>query len=238
MRGARRLLQPAGSVRSPRGRCRSDSRPVTRVEDRRRRGPGRIGWKLAWFSTGHRRRLTLSLRPVIISLRGVALDVGGDPEAPHDRWWPGAVRRIRVDVSPRDLPDVVADARALPASDGSVDTVVMCEVLEHLPEPAGAIEEARRVLRPGGLLCGSVPFAAPLHGSGGDYFRYTAEGLRYLLRGFARSAVRPDGSRFGAAWQLLSYRSLLLPSFNPVMRALGTGADPPLTRRLHLHGQE
>jgi ubiquinone/menaquinone biosynthesis C-methylase UbiE len=134
--------------------------------------------------------------------------------------------RTRLDISPRDRPDVVADARALPSFDGSVDTVVMCEVLEHLPEPAGAIEEARRVLRPGGLLCGSVPFAAPLHGSGGDYYRYTAQGLRHFLRGFARSAVRPHGSRFGAAWQLLSYRSLLLRSVNPLMRALGAGGDP------------
>jgi len=35
--------------------------------------------------------------------------------------------------------------------------VVCTEVLEHVPNPAVAIKEIRRVLRPGGVLIGSVP---------------------------------------------------------------------------------
>ncbi|MBD0328888.1 MAG: class I SAM-dependent methyltransferase [Thermoleophilia bacterium] len=56
----------------------------------------------------------------------------------------------------------VADARALPFDDGSFDTVVMWEVIEHLPrgtEPA-ALTEIARVLRPGGVLYLSTPFAS------------------------------------------------------------------------------
>jgi methionine biosynthesis protein MetW len=45
----------------------------------------------------------------------------------------------------------------LPFEDASFDVVVAAEVLEHLRLPERALAEARRVLRPGGRLVGSVP---------------------------------------------------------------------------------
>jgi len=50
---------------------------------------------------------------------------------------------------------VRGDACELPFGDQSVDLVVCLEVLEHLPEPARALRELRRVTRAGCLL--SVP---------------------------------------------------------------------------------
>lgn len=49
------------------------------------------------------------------------------------------------------------DGANLPFPDGSVDVVMMNEVVEHLVEVDEAVAEARRVLRPGGRLLLTTP---------------------------------------------------------------------------------
>ena len=43
-------------------------------------------------------------------------------------------------------------AERLPAADDAYDIVVCCDVLEHVDDPAAAVAELVRVLRPGGVL--------------------------------------------------------------------------------------
>jgi len=50
----------------------------------------------------------------------------------------------------------------VPLEGGSFDFVVLSEVLEHLKRPEGAVREARRLLKKGGLLIATVPLDAPL----------------------------------------------------------------------------
>lgn len=52
----------------------------------------------------------------------------------------------------------IADATQLPFNDASFDTVIVGEVLEHLTQPSKILDEARRMLRPGGRLVITVPY--------------------------------------------------------------------------------
>ena len=72
-----------------------------------------------------------------------------------------------LDINPRNLAllrqrlptmnVVEGDLEAMPFPDGAFGTIVCTEVLEHVPDPSTALAEIRRVLRPGGMLIGSVP---------------------------------------------------------------------------------
>ncbi|WDF35478.1 class I SAM-dependent methyltransferase [Streptomyces sp. T12] len=70
-------------------------------------------------------------------------------------WSQDALRRAA-----RRLPRVVRGQLSdggLPFVSGSADAVLFSEVVEHLVDPDGALDELRRVLRPGGHLMLSTP---------------------------------------------------------------------------------
>jgi SAM-dependent methyltransferase len=69
---------------------------------------------------------------------------------------------VGLDSSPAVLarapsPHVLGDATALPFPDRSFDAVALLYVLYHLPDPAQALAEACRVLRPHGLVAVAAP---------------------------------------------------------------------------------
>lgn len=84
------------------------------------------------------------------------------------------------------LPHVFGDGQSLPIKSCSIDTVLILDVLEHLPRPDEAIQEIARVLRPGGRVIIQVPFLYPTHDSPRDFHRWTIHGLRNLaaIQGF------------------------------------------------------
>jgi 2-polyprenyl-3-methyl-5-hydroxy-6-metoxy-1,4-benzoquinol methylase len=70
-------------------------------------------------------------------------------------------RHDKVALASKRLPalaGVVGDAGMLPIPDGSIDLVTSIEVLEHLTEPAAAVEEFARICRPDGRVVVSVPW--------------------------------------------------------------------------------
>lgn len=96
--------------------------------------------------------------------------------------------------------DRIEDAHALSFADRSVGTMLMFEILEHLPHPGKAISEAWRVLDDQGLLALSVPFNYRLHGFPTDYWRFTASGIHALLSDFPDKVVFALGPQLKPAF--------------------------------------
>jgi SAM-dependent methyltransferase len=109
-----------------------------------------------------------------LSPGGIALDVGSGPgtvtaslarAAGPDGLALGVdiseamlTRAVRNEAGPQ-VGFIRADAQRLPLRDNTVDAVVSMAVLQLLPNPAAALAEIARVLRPGGRLAIMVPTA-------------------------------------------------------------------------------
>lgn len=59
--------------------------------------------------------------------------------------------------------DIVSDITAIPLPDASVDAIMCTEVFEHIPDPIAAVKEFNRLLKPGGYLLITAPFASITH---------------------------------------------------------------------------
>lgn len=59
--------------------------------------------------------------------------------------------------TPTEFAFAEVTSEALPYDDGTFDAAMLFDVLEHVPDPAGMLREAARVLAPGGRLVAFVP---------------------------------------------------------------------------------
>lgn len=81
--------------------------------------------------------------------------------------------------------DLTADFESIDAALGGerFGTIICLSVLEHCAQPFRLAENITRLLRPGGRVCISAPFAWKFHGYPSDYWRFTHEGIRLLFPG-------------------------------------------------------
>ncbi len=137
----------------------------------------------------------------------LCLSIGGGPTRPHP-----SLTNLNIDLFPNV--DVVGDTYSLPYADDAVDTIHCEAVLEHLAEPARAVQEMRRVLRPGGLGYFVTPFLQAYHAYPNHYQNYTLEGHNHLLRsnGFR---VLDAGTCVGPTFMILDLFSLYLRNVIP-----------------------
>lgn len=95
-------------------------------------------------------------------------------------------------------PDIFGDVIKLPFSEGRIDTILCTQVLEHIRQPHVAISEFHRILRRGGYIILTCPQAYPIHDKEHDYYRFTYQGITYLLgkEGFKAEKVLRHGGFF------------------------------------------
>jgi SAM-dependent methyltransferase len=140
-------------------------------------------WKFNWLAN---HKIIAALRRARRHARGTLLDVGCGTRAFERHLVPPVERYLGVDLRTSPYlggkgPDVYARGEALPFRAGSFDTVLGLSVVTYFPEPLRLLEEARRVLAPGGVLILEFTQMAPLHDEPYDYFRFTRYGAAWLL---------------------------------------------------------
>jgi SAM-dependent methyltransferase len=125
------------------------------------------------------------------------------------------LERAGVDLVTWDL-----EATPYPLEDDSFDVVIMTEVFEHLRDyPVRSLEEARRVLRPGGRLYFTTPNAA-----------YILNRLQ-LLRG--RSVATPLQDWIGGLPHARHAREYTFDEVRHLMSAAGFTVRTTTSRHFH-----
>ena len=110
------------------------------------------------------------------------LDFGCGEMHYADLFAPG-VELVGADLpgNPLATVEVAADGTIPDVADASFDAVLSTQVLEHVVDPAGYLEECNRVLRPGGRLLLSTHGIMLYHPDPVDYWRWTWAGFERIL---------------------------------------------------------
>lgn len=129
------------------------------------------------------------------------------------------------------------DGAALPLADASMDVVYAHGVLQYAADPRGIVNEARRVLRPGGtaifMVYNRVSWLMALskvmkvgleHQDAPGLRLYSIPEFRALLGGFAEVRIVPERfpvkSRLHHGWKAAAYNGVFVGLFNAVPRSL------------------
>jgi SAM-dependent methyltransferase len=111
-----------------------------------------------------------------------------------------------------DYPDIQMDlCEKLDLSSQSRYDVIFCfSLLEHCYNPFAACENLFQLVKPGGIIVGSVPFLFPHHCPEDliyqDYFRFTKYSFVPLFPGAEKISVFPQRGRVGAGLNIISQR--------------------------------
>jgi SAM-dependent methyltransferase len=139
---------------------------------------------------------------------------------------------------------LVGDGGALPFADATLDVVYAHGVLQYAPDPRRIVEEAQRVLVPGGtaifmvynrlswLHALSKLMKVELEHEDAPVLRLFSIGeFVDLIRGFSKTTIVPERfpvkSRLHKGWKAVAYNNLFVGAFNVIPR--------PLVRRFGWH---
>ncbi len=132
------------------------------------------------------------------------VDVGGGAGYFADAFRERGARCVLIEPDPAELytrgvpgrASVIGDGYWLPLADASVDVCFSCNVLEHVRDPAGLVDEMIRVTRPGGLVYLSYTvWLSPWGGHESAPFHYL--GGNYALRRYIRRHGRKPKNVYG-----------------------------------------
>lgn len=143
-----------------------------------------------------RRLATFYERVIPRHVRGILLDLGCGTLPFFAQYAPHVSAVLATDWHPNPHLDFTCNLEHhLPLPAQCVDTILLAEVLEHSPNPAGLWGEMYRILKPAGKVLLSVPFYYGIHEAPHDYHRFTEFALRRAAHraGFTLVELEPLG---------------------------------------------
>jgi len=159
-------------------------------------------------------------------VRGSVLDVGCGTKPYRDLF--SAERYVGLEIDSETArrssgADFFYAGEHFPFPDAEFDTVLANQVLEHVFNPGTFLDEAWRVLKPGGRLLLTVPFVWDEHEQPHDFARYSSFGLRHLVEAAGFLVLEQHKSTRGirAVFQIFEaylYKSCI--KGNPYLNAL------------------
>jgi SAM-dependent methyltransferase len=161
----------------------------------------------------------------------LVLDIGGRIQPYRPLLTGRTSAYIAVDLRPSPLVGLVARGEELPFGDNQFDLVLCTQMLQYTTEPKAIVNEAIRVLKPGGAFLLSVPSAYPID-SEEECWRFLPAGLRHLLAAFGSVQIVAEGSSVAGFFRTVnaclnifvrypSFRSMFRYTAYPAINLLG-----------------
>jgi len=136
-----------------------------------------------------------TIKKEAVNLDGKILDFGCGSK-PYKTLFTNATKYIGLDMEneghshEKEEVDVYYDGKIIPFENGYFDSVFSSEVFEHVFDIDPILEEINRVLKKGGKILVSLPFAWNEHEIPNDFGRYTSFGITYLLEKHGFEIIR------------------------------------------------
>lgn len=188
--------------------------------------------------------LTVAMQQVAPMAQGRLLDVGCGDKPWEATLAPYVTEHVGVEFAEtfeetvnegHGRADVLYTGDRLPFDDGSFDTVLSNQVLEHVRDPIEHFADLARVLRPGGRLLLTAPFSHRLHAEPHDYWRFTRHGLAELAR---RNGLEVEVlDERGGLWRVVGHKFATFFAFRvgrfqrELQRVGGMTYEPPAAQR-------
>lgn len=113
-------------------------------------------------------------------LNGRIVDIGGARNPDYFSYF-NMMPQSMVEPVDKKIQEIDFETDVLPYKDTVIDTVVCCNLLEHIYNHKHLTQEIFRALKSQGLFVGFVPFLVQYHPDPRDYFRYTEEALKRIF---------------------------------------------------------
>jgi SAM-dependent methyltransferase len=123
--------------------------------------------------------------------------------------------------------NVRASASALPLASETFDVIFCTQVLEYLPEPAAAVRELHRVLKPDGIALLSFAAFYP-RAADEEHWRFLPAGLRFILHPFRDIEIVPEGSSISGFFRACSVCLSMFAKYPFLRRAVNCTIVPAL----------